>query len=324
MNGHIIEDVPAHTYLGLKFAHNLRWNHHINDISIKARRKLNLMIPLKFKLDRKSLEIMYKSFVQPTMEYAISVWGGTFDSDLVKLERIHVDGMRLITGATARSNIANVYEETKFMSISERRDLSMLIMVYKIKNGLTPGYLVDIMPRENHEYIRYNLRNNQDISVPYTRLEIFRRSFVPFAINLWNKLSQANRNEPTLLAFKNSLLKEIDEPNILYFYGNRWPSIHHSRLRIGCSKLNHDLYYNLHVVENASCACGALDEDVHHFFFECPNYLDLRMQLFNAIIAYTNVTLETILHGNDKLSLGLNKAIFDAVHLYIERTERFI
>ena len=248
MNGHIIEDVPAHTYLGLKFAHNLRWNHHINDISIKARRKLNLMIPLKFKLDRKSLEIMYKSFVQPTMEYAISVWGGTFDSDLVKLERIHVDGMRLITGATARSNIANVYEETKFMSISERRDLSMLIMVYKIKNGLTPGYLVDIMPRENHEYIRYNLRNNQDISVPYTRLEIFRRSFVPFAINLWNKLSQANRNEPTLLAFKHSLIKERDEPNVLYYYGNRWPSIHHSRLRIGCSKFNHDLHYNLHVV----------------------------------------------------------------------------
>ena len=102
------------------------------------------------------------------------------------------------------------------------------------------------------------------------------------------------------------------------------PSIHHSHLRIGCSKLNHDLHYNLHVVENALCACGALDEDVHHFFLECPNYTDLRMQLFNAISAYTNVTLEIILHGNNNLNLALNKAIFDAVHLFIERSERFI
>ena len=74
INGIFIDEVLHHTYLGLKFANNLKWNHHINDIAIKARKRLNLMIPLKFKLNSKSVEIMYKSVVLPSMEYATVVW----------------------------------------------------------------------------------------------------------------------------------------------------------------------------------------------------------------------------------------------------------
>ena len=65
--GHIIDEVKSHTYLGVKLAHNLRWNHHINYISLKARKKLNAMVPFKYKLERKSLETMYISFVRPTI-----------------------------------------------------------------------------------------------------------------------------------------------------------------------------------------------------------------------------------------------------------------
>ena len=82
--------------------------------------------------------------------------------------------MRLLTGATARSNIANLYTETSFMSVSERRDHSMLVMLYKIKNDMAPEYLKDILPCENNKFIGYNLRNNVIIAVLYARLEIFK------------------------------------------------------------------------------------------------------------------------------------------------------
>ena len=86
--------------------------YHINTVYVKAKMRLNLLSPLKFKLDCHSLETMYKSFIIPAMEYAIQVWGDTYESDINKLEQIHVDGMQLVTGATARSNIANLYKET--------------------------------------------------------------------------------------------------------------------------------------------------------------------------------------------------------------------
>ena len=110
--------------------------------------------------------------------------------------------MRLVTGATARSNIALLYRDTGFMSVSERRDHAMLNMMYKIKSGLAPDYLTNILPPENHEIIHYNLRNNENIAVPHVRLEIFKRSFVPYSTKLWNNLPLYQRNMPSLLAFE--------------------------------------------------------------------------------------------------------------------------
>ena len=86
--GEFIEEVKTHKYLGLKFSHNLRWKHHIHDIALNARKKLNSMIPFKYKLDKKSLEKMYLSFVRPTMEYGNVVWGGSYDCDILKLENV--------------------------------------------------------------------------------------------------------------------------------------------------------------------------------------------------------------------------------------------
>ena len=147
--------MQSHVYLGVKLASNLRWNQHINDISLKARKKLNSMIPLKYKLQRKSLEIMYASFVRPTMEYAQVVWGGTYDSDMVKLERIQVDALRLITGATAQSNIAKLYEDTNFETMRCRTDAAMSSMMYKIVHRSAPNYLSDLIEL-NEEAPRYN------------------------------------------------------------------------------------------------------------------------------------------------------------------------
>ncbi len=149
--GRLIEEVESHTYLGLRFSRDLKWRHHINDISIKTRRKLNLMSPLKMRVDRQSLEIMYKSFVQATMEYANIVWGGSYDTDINKLEQIHLDAMRLITGATARSNITNVHSEFCGYTVTSRINQACLTMMFKIISGRAPLYLLRILSELNEQ-----------------------------------------------------------------------------------------------------------------------------------------------------------------------------
>ena len=90
-----------------------------------------------------------------------------------------------------------------------------------------------------------------------------------------------------------------------------------------CSKFNFDLCYNLKVIDNPRCSCGAHYENVHHFFIECPYYLDIRLNLFSVMSIYTEVTLDTILHGHFDLTIEQNKIVFDAVHSYILNSERF-
>jgi len=169
-----IEEVTSFKYLGLSFTSNLRWNVHIDNIVKTALRRLDMMSPLKWRLDRKSLETMYFSFVLSAMEYANVVWSGTYDSDIVKLENVHVKGMRLITGATARSNISNLHKETGFLNFKSRFENNSVITLYKIKNCNMPEYLKVLLPQENKYIIQYNLRNREDIRVPTARLETFK------------------------------------------------------------------------------------------------------------------------------------------------------
>ena len=84
------------------------------------------------------------------------------------------------------------------------------------------------------------------------------------------------------------------------------------------------MHKNLHVVESSQCTYGYHTESAYHFFIECPNYSDTRLQLFNAISCYCSVSLDTILHGTKKLSLIQNQSIFDAVHEFIEKSNRFL
>ena len=320
-NGHTIEEVHSHTYLGLLFTSSLSWNPHIANIEMKARKKLNMLSPLKFKLDRKSLEVLFSSFVSTTMYYGIEVWGGSYDSYLIKLEHIVIDGMRLVTGATKRSNIAKLYHETGWQSVKDRRDQAMVIMMFKIENNIVPNYLCEILP--NSRVVSYNLRNKQNLRGPYHNTEVFKRSFLPTAIRLWNELDINKRSLGSLGNFKMSV-KKMKENNIMYYYGKRWPSIHHARLRIGCSKLKSDLSFNLHIPDiDPECTCGAGYEDAEHFFMNCLHYRDIREVLKMKIERHCPFSLNVLLYGAPYLPITTNCSLFDAIHEYIVKSHRF-
>ena len=71
-----IEFVSYHKHLGIIFSENLDWSTYIGNIISTAFKKLNLMKKFKFKLNRKAISLMYKSFIRPHLEYASDVWGG--------------------------------------------------------------------------------------------------------------------------------------------------------------------------------------------------------------------------------------------------------
>ena len=119
------------------------------------------------------------------------------------------------------------------------------------------------------------LTTNYEIKLPFMRLETFRRSFIPYALKLWNLLSIQDRTISCVYEFKTSLSEIFNsDSKILYYYGQRWANVHHSRMRIGCSGLNYDLHTNLHVINSPSCRCGAPQETANHYFIECILYDD--------------------------------------------------
>jgi len=194
--------------------------------------------------------------------------------------------------------------------------------MYKIINGLTPQCLCNIVV-EGNQNRPYNFCRTNALKEPHCRLETYRKSFFPRTIKLWNNLPNVTQSASSLDKFKLNFKPELTDILLLYYYGERWPSVHHARMRIGCSKLNADLCNNLHVVDHPGCPCGAPLESAHHFFFECPRYIVERNSLFNYVERIIDVSLANLLYGNKNISLDENKRVFDAVHQFIIATNRF-
>ena len=79
------------------------------------------MRKLKFLLDRKSLDIIYISFIRPILEYADVVCSNLKKYQGYELEKIQIEAARIVTGATKLVSHDNLYRETYWETLNSRR-----------------------------------------------------------------------------------------------------------------------------------------------------------------------------------------------------------
>ena len=216
---------------------------------MRSMKRLDIIKSFKFKLDSNSLQRFYLSFVLPILEYGDIVWSGACDRDLDKLDKVHVRAMRLITGATERSHTHILYEDLGWHKLSTRRLIHGLKWFYKIVNNIAPQYLTDIVPSTAGERQRYKLSTDGNISQISAQKQRYIKSFFPSTIKEWNILPLDIRNSLSLNVFERRLKLHFPPPIKMPWFrtGERFVHIHHTRIRIGCSKLKAHLHFNLHV-----------------------------------------------------------------------------
>ncbi len=210
MNNVLVTDVNSHKHLGLYLNKEGTWHQHIDYITGKAWRRINIMRKLKFHLDRKSLEIIYNSFIRPLLEYADTVWDNCTQYEKDDIEKIQTEAARITTGATRLVSIESLYQETCWVTLDSRRKLHKLTLLYKMKEGLSPEYLSNILPPEI-DNPRYSLRNADDLQTIRTRTALYYNSFLPSTIREWNSLPVEVRNAPSLNCFKNKVKPTIHQ-----------------------------------------------------------------------------------------------------------------
>ena len=188
MSNQIISEVSMHKHLGVLLSNNCTWHSHIDHIKEKSWARINLLRKLKFTLDRRSLEIIYFSFIRPLLEYADVIWGNCTTYEKIELDKIQNEAGRVVTGATKLVSIEDLYNDTKWEKLECRRQKHRLILFYKMVNGLTPAYLSTLVPPYINDVSRYSLRNANNIQAVAARSSLYSNSFLPTAIREWNEL----------------------------------------------------------------------------------------------------------------------------------------
>ena len=317
-----IHEVDSHKHLGITLSKNLSWGDHVQDIVTKAGKRVDILAFLMYRLDRNTLEIIYKTFIRPILEYGDVLLCNMTEEQSQMIEQVNKRAGSIISGAIRGTSSNVIYNELGWATMESRRKSHRLVTFHKIINGKTPDYLRNCLPQRVRDTTSYSLRDADNLVTMPTRIEIYYKSFFPATVRDWNALSPNVRNIVDHEKFREALAKEMPCRNKLYSYGHRKTSILHSRIRMGCSALTGHLY-NYHVVENPRCDCGAPMEDSFHYFFECPRFIIQRDAMMVSIAEITNCTIGTLLFGNDCCTLDENKAVFDIVHKYINDTYRF-
>ncbi|CAC5380580.1 unnamed protein product [Mytilus coruscus] len=161
------------------------------------------MRSLKFKLSRNHLQVIYISFIRPILEYVDTVWDNipTYLKD--KLESIQIEAARIATGATKLCSKTKLYNDTGWVSLSERRSRHKIIKFHEMFHDQAPDYLCSLVPQQLYQVYNYNTRRAFNVQNMNCRTSFYQNSFLPSVIRKWNSLPQDVRCNPSKITLKN-------------------------------------------------------------------------------------------------------------------------
>ena len=87
---------------------------------------------------------IYLSYLLPIIDYSCVVWDGCTERDIESLQKLQNEAARIVTGLTRSVSLDNLYKESGWVSLIERRKQQKLIFMYKSVNGLIPSYVSKI------------------------------------------------------------------------------------------------------------------------------------------------------------------------------------
>ncbi len=206
INNEIIKLSDNHKHLGLWLSCNLTWTKHINEIACKARQRLGCLQRHKYRMDRKSLEQCYISFVRPLLEYGGVLFDCANQEDLDILNNIEKDAMRIITGARKRCIIENLENEFKWPNIEERRKLQKTLAIGRLVIKRFPNYLFTDLPTY---YANSRTLRKNTFATPISKHDYYSKSFIPASVEIWNKLPLEIRSINSYKALKTLMFQNI-------------------------------------------------------------------------------------------------------------------
>ena len=102
VNSTIVPFVNSHMFLGITFQSTLSWIEHVNNLTQRCNKHLNIMKAVTgqdWGANEAVLTIMYKTLVRATLDYGSHLLSNASQTTLNKLEAIQKRGLRIITGA---------------------------------------------------------------------------------------------------------------------------------------------------------------------------------------------------------------------------------
>ena len=133
------------------------------------------------------------------ISFGTHIWDPHTDSNTLKLETVQRrSARRIMQNYNRHASVTTMLQHIDLRStLQQRRRHSKIIMLYRIRHQLAN------IPTTT--YITPATRNTQHYNLPYARTDVYKSSFFPSTIKLWNKLQPAIINSTTIPQLRQAL-----------------------------------------------------------------------------------------------------------------------
>jgi hypothetical protein len=206
LNNQIITRVHETKFLGVIIQANLKWNQHVNLLTNTISKTIGIMRKAKFLLTTAHLRIIYRSLVEPYLNYCCIIWASANKSILLEqIHKLQKRVVRIITYSDYRAHTKPLFCKLGLLNIYDIYKTQTLVFVYKSKNFLLPAqynnYFTDI--KKVHSYATRSSTSKLHIHKAKKLCRI--NTLIIQGPKHWNSLPELIRSATSLALFKTKL-----------------------------------------------------------------------------------------------------------------------
>ena len=204
------EEIPRsneYKYLGITITADLRWNRHCQTIRQNASKTLGLIRRTLHPCSREVKAQAYSSLVRPKLEYGSQAWNPCTHSNINNLEQVQKAAARFVMCDYKRSTSStHLISQLGWDSLHTRRLLDQCALFFKIHHHLAsmplpPGINLATYHGRHDHALKY--------SVPKATVDVYKYSFYPRTIWIWNHLPSQVVLCTGLTSFKEAALPSL-------------------------------------------------------------------------------------------------------------------
>ena len=215
MNNQILEAVKHNPYLGVELQANLKWDHHVGNVTAKANRVLGFIRRNLSMCPQEIKATAYYTLVRCHLEYAAAAWDPHLVKDIQTLEAVQRRAARFVSNNRSRipGSMTKILDDLNWSSLEKRRitqRLTVLHKAYKKEIAIPIPEYIKIQERSTRHSSCSIVGEALNYIQPYAKRDFYKFSFLPRTIREWNSLPPDVKGHQKIDPFRQAVRQYIE------------------------------------------------------------------------------------------------------------------
>lgn len=196
-------------YLGIFLDNNLHFKPNIMQTEAKISKAVGILSKVRNLFPKNTLLLLYYALIHPHLLYGLPLWGSTFPTYLIKLQRLQNKAIRVIVDCNRKTSITPYYYELSILKISDlfRFEVGKLMFQHS-KNMLPPCFSSMFTYLSSIHSLSTRSKLRKDLYLPKFSTSRCQRSIKYNGVKIWNGISPSLRNQ-SFNRFKSNYKKHL-------------------------------------------------------------------------------------------------------------------